>query len=68
MIMGRAFGVYGGLDMDRWIFEPGHSAAGFAVRHMMVSLMRGQFKHVHGSIDFNPASPMAAAAPGGHES
>ncbi len=48
--------------MARWIFEPGHSAAAFAVRHMMVSTMRGLFKNVHGSIDFDPGDPMAAAA------
>lgn len=48
--------------MARWIFEPGHSAAEFAVRHMMVSQMRGLFKNVHGSIDFDPDGPGGAAA------
>jgi polyisoprenoid-binding protein YceI len=48
--------------MAKWIFEPGHSAAGFAVRHMMVSHMRGLFKNVHGSIDFDPDNPAGAAA------
>lgn len=48
--------------MAKWIFEPGHSAAGFAVRHMMVSQMRGLFKNVHGSIDFDPDNPTDAAA------
>jgi polyisoprenoid-binding protein YceI len=48
--------------MARWIFEPGHSAAEFAVRHMMVSQMRGMFKNVHGSIDFDPDDPADSAA------
>jgi len=48
--------------MAKWIFEPGHSAAEFAVRHMMVSHMRGLFKNVHGSIDFEPDNPADAAA------
>lgn len=48
--------------MTRWIFEPGHSAAEFAVRHMMVSQMRGLFKNVHGHIDFDPDHPADAAA------
>lgn len=48
--------------MARWIFEPGHSAAEFAVRHMMVSHMRGLFKNVHGSIDFDPDKPSDASA------
>jgi polyisoprenoid-binding protein YceI len=49
-------------DMARWIFEPGHSAAAFAVRHMMVSHMRGLFKNVQGSIVFDPDRPTDAAA------
>lgn len=48
--------------MAKWIFEPGHSAAEFAVRHMMVSHMRGLFKNVHGGIDFDPDNPVDAAA------
>ncbi|WP_310447255.1 YceI family protein [Thiobacillus sp.] len=47
--------------MTKWIFEPGHSAAEFVVRHMMVSNMRGLFKNVHGSIDFDPDNPADAA-------
>ena len=48
--------------MPKWIFEPGHCAAEFAVRHMMVSNMRGLFKNVHGSVDFDPDMPTAPAA------
>lgn len=48
--------------MAKWIFEPGHSAAGFAVRHMMVSHMRGLFKNVHGSIVFEMDAPTDTAA------
>ncbi|MDP2029861.1 MAG: YceI family protein [Thiobacillus sp.] len=47
--------------MTKWIFEPGHSAAAFAVRHMMVSHMRGLFKNVHGRIAFDPDNPADAA-------
>jgi polyisoprenoid-binding protein YceI len=50
------------LEMAKWIFEPGHSAAEFAVRHMMVSHMRGLFKNMQGSIDFDPDNPADAAA------
>lgn len=48
--------------MARWIFEPGHSAATFAVRHMMVSQLRGTFKNVQGHIDFDPDNPAGIAA------
>ena len=46
--------------MSRWIFEPGHTAAEFSVRHMMVTHVRGHFKNVHGTLDFDPAAPASA--------
>jgi polyisoprenoid-binding protein YceI len=39
--------------MTRWIFEPGHTEAGFKARHMMVTWVRGLFKDVHGELDFD---------------
>jgi len=41
----------------KWTFEPGHSAAEFRARHMMVTWVRGSFKNVHGRLDFDPAAP-----------
>jgi polyisoprenoid-binding protein YceI len=43
--------------MATWIFEPGHTAAEFRARHMMVSWVRGHFKDVHGSLEFDPDNP-----------
>jgi polyisoprenoid-binding protein YceI len=43
--------------MARWSFEPGHTAAEFSVRHMMVTYVRGHFKGVHGTLEFDPARP-----------
>lgn len=43
--------------MARWTFEPGHTAAEFRARHMMVSYVRGAFKNVHGTLEFDPDSP-----------
>jgi polyisoprenoid-binding protein YceI len=43
--------------MATWIFEPGHTAAEFCVRHMMVTWVRGHFKDIHGSLEFDPDSP-----------
>jgi polyisoprenoid-binding protein YceI len=48
--------------MARWFFEPGHTAAEFCVRHMMVTHVRGHFKNVHGSLEFDPARPEASKA------
>ena len=44
--------------MSRWIFEPGHTAAEFCSRHMMVSWVRGHFKNVHGTMKFDPEDPV----------
>src|SRR5260370_8924390 len=43
--------------MAKWTFEPGHTAAEFSARHMMVSNVRGHFKDVHGSLMFDPEDP-----------
>lgn len=43
--------------MAKWTFEPGHTAAEFRARHMMVPYVRGHFKNVHGRLVFDPASP-----------
>src|SRR5688500_14669576 len=43
--------------MSRWTFEPGHTAAEFSVRHMMVTQVRGHFKDVHTALEFDPAAP-----------
>lgn len=39
--------------MSRWIFEPGHTEAQFKARHMMVTSVRGMFKDIHGSMEFD---------------
>src|SRR5258708_20995206 len=47
--------------MAKWTFEPGHTAAEFCARHMMVTYVRGHFKDVHGSLNFDPKNPAAAS-------
>jgi len=47
--------------MAKWFFEPGHTAAEFCARHMMVTCVRGHFKDVHGKLDFDPDNPTAAS-------
>jgi len=47
--------------MAKWFFEPGHTAAEFCVRHMMVTSVRGHFKNIHGTLFFDPANPKAAS-------
>jgi len=40
--------------MAKWTFVPGHTAAEFSARHMMVTSIRGHFKDVRGSLVFDP--------------
>jgi polyisoprenoid-binding protein YceI len=47
--------------MARWVFEPGHTAAEFSVCHMMVTWVRGHFKNVHGTLDFDLENPAGLA-------
>src|ERR1700694_6024545 len=44
-----------------WTFEPGHTAAEFCVRHMMVTNVRGHFKNVRGTLRFDPEQPERSA-------
>ena len=48
--------------MAKWTFEPGHTAAEFCARHMMVTNVRGHFKNVHGTLEFDPSDPRSASA------
>ena len=40
-----------------WQIDSAHSHIGFAVRHMMISRVRGQFHDFEGTIDFNQDNP-----------
>jgi polyisoprenoid-binding protein YceI len=37
--------------------DPAHSSAQFVVRHMMITNVRGGFRDVQGTIEFNPGNP-----------
>jgi polyisoprenoid-binding protein YceI len=47
--------------MARWFFEPGHTAAAFRARHMMVTYVRGHFKNVRGSLVFDEDQPASGS-------
>src|SRR5712691_7282388 len=49
-------------EMATWFFEPGHTAAMFRARHMMVTYVRGHFKNVSGSLVFDPENPTQSSA------
>ena len=43
--------------MSNWDLDPAHSEIEFAVRHMMVTTVRGQFHKFGLAVDFNEANP-----------
>ncbi len=47
--------------MANWTFEPGHTAAEFRARHMMVTYVRGHFKNVRGALRFDPDNPSGSS-------
>jgi polyisoprenoid-binding protein YceI len=44
---------------ETWTIDPAHSSAQFAVRHMMVSTVRGDFSKLTGKVEYDPAKPGA---------
>jgi len=40
-----------------WAIDNAHSEVGFAVRHMMISIVRGRFERFSGSVNFDEANP-----------
>jgi polyisoprenoid-binding protein YceI len=47
--------------MAKWTFEPGHTGAEFRARHMMTTYVRGAFKNVHGTLEFDPENPRVSS-------
>ncbi len=48
--------------MARWTIQDVHTAAEFGVRHMMITYVRGHFKNIAGTLDFDPEHPERASA------
>ena len=49
ILAGSAFGA------DQYKIDPVHSSANFAVKHMMVSTVKGRFTDVEGEISYDPS-------------
>jgi polyisoprenoid-binding protein YceI len=52
-----AIAVAAPLAGATWQIDSSHSSAQFAVRHMMVSNVRGEFSGVRGTVESDPATP-----------
>lgn len=47
--------------MATWEFEPGHTAAYFKVKHMMVTWVRGHFNDIKGTLNYDAENPASAS-------
>jgi polyisoprenoid-binding protein YceI len=47
--------------MAHWTIDPSHTSAEFAARHMMISTVRGSFRNVTGTLDYDPDNVEAAS-------
>lgn len=43
----------------RWTLDPGHSAVGFSVRHLMITNVRGEFERFRGEVAYDASHPEA---------
>ena len=41
--------------MSTWIIDPDHSVAAFAVKHLKIAFVRGQFNRISGTITYDPS-------------
>ncbi len=42
--------------MAKWVIDPDHSVAMFAIRHLMIANVHGHFNKIEGTIYFDPAN------------
>ncbi len=47
--------------MTKWLIDPDHSCAAFAIRHLALAHVRGQFARMKGVIYFDPSDKMHAS-------
>ena len=48
--------------LTTWTIDPTHTEAGFAVKHLMISTVRGRFGDVQGQISFDPTDLSSGSA------
>ncbi len=47
--------------MARWVIDNDHSCAAFAIKHMTLARVRGQFTRMQGAIQYDPADQSRAS-------
>lgn len=49
-------------EVSTWSIDPAHSEVGFAVKHLMISTVRGHFADVQGTITVDETDPAQSSA------
>jgi polyisoprenoid-binding protein YceI len=49
------------MSQTTYTIDPAHSVAGFKVRHLMVSNVRGEFSGISGTVVYDPETPANAS-------
>lgn len=44
---------------NQWVVDGSHSSAGFSVKHLMITNVRGEFQKVEGKVTYDAAKPEA---------
>jgi polyisoprenoid-binding protein YceI len=48
------------VAQQTWTIDPGHSEASFAVKHLMISTVKGNFRNVSGTVVLDESDPAAS--------
>ncbi len=46
-------------ESNQWVIDASHSNAGFTVKHMMITNVRGEFTKLEGKVTWDPSKPEA---------
>jgi polyisoprenoid-binding protein YceI len=47
--------------MAKWVIDSDHSCAAFAIRHMALAYVRGQFTNIKGTVNYDPSDKSQAS-------
>ncbi len=48
------------IAQQTWTIDPAHSEASFAVKHLMISTVKGNFRNISGTISLDESNPAAS--------
>lgn len=57
LVLAMGLAVAAAAQTETWQLDPAHTAAQFAVRHMGISTVRGNFTKLSGTVQYDPSDP-----------